>query len=430
MNTTYPRIHLKYGHVTGTRQDGVSIFQGIPFAQAPVGSLRFAAPLPALPFGERDCRQKGPLAPQLPSRLADVMGPLNDTQSEDCLHLTVYTPATKSERKPVVIWLHGGAWQSGGGALDWYNAAALAAHGDVIVVAPNYRLAALGWLYVPGETANVGLLDQELAIQWVHNNIEAFGGDPESITVMGQSAGGSCAVALLARKPLFQRIILQSASLGRGFRLASDAARLSALVLDAAGAESLEHARSLPATKLLQAQRAPAVLNALQSDEIGRALFCPVIDGDIIANDIAACRTLAAGRADVLAGFTLNEMAAFPNVQINSASQHAGEEIFGAPTRLWAQAATQAGRHAWTYRFDYAPSQRFGACHCIELPFLFDTFKAFSDAPMLEGANANACAVISKHMQSNWSAFIHGKSPSWAPFPHINIINHPKPAAG
>ena len=142
------------------------------------------------------------------------MGDFDAPQSEDCLHLTVWTPAADAQRRPVVVWLHGGAWQSGAGALDWYDGARLAGRGDVVVVAVNYRLAALGWLHVPGQTANVGLLDQEAAIDWVMDNIDALGGDPERVTLMGQSAGASSICAMLARRPRFSRAILQSAALG------------------------------------------------------------------------------------------------------------------------------------------------------------------------------------------------------------------------
>ncbi|MDS1139977.1 carboxylesterase family protein [Pusillimonas sp. SM2304] len=416
------RSTTQHGEVIGCRDNGTAVFRAIPYAAAPVGALRFEPPAPPAPYGTRDCTQAGPLAPQLPSRLEDVMGPLDLPQSEDCLHLTVWTPGIDRKKRPVVIWLHGGAWQSGGGAPDWYSGEKLASRGDIVVVAPNYRLAALGWLYIPGATANLGLLDQEAAIQWVHDNIAHFGGDPSNITVMGQSAGGSCIAALLNRKPLFRKAILQSASLGRGFRPAAEAAELGRRVLDAAGAATLEDARRLPYQDLLKAQRAPAVLEALKSDEIGRALFCPVVDGDVIAEPVDAVREKMAGHADVLIGYTLNEMAAFPNVRIGEESQRAGEQVFGAPSMAWARQARDQGRSAWAYRFDYAPTARFGACHCIELPFVFDTFKAFGAAPMLAGSQPHDLRRISDTMQRNWISFIRDGAVDWPAYPHIELI--------
>lgn len=412
----------RQGKVIGLHTGQTNVFRAIPYAAPPVGPLRFAPPSPPAAYTELDCTRPGPLAPQLPSRLEDVMGPLNHPQSEDCLHLTVWTPALDKRKRPVVIWLHGGAWQSGGGAPDWYSGEKLAALGDIVVVAPNYRLAALGWLYVPGMPANLGLLDQEAAIQWVAENIESFGGDPSAITLMGQSAGGSCIAGLLSRKPLFSRAILQSASLGRGFRPAHEASLLGQKVLEAAGAQNLEQARALPYRELLQAQRAPAVLEALKSDEIGRALFCPVIDGEVIAGSIEEIREGNAGKADVLIGYTRNEMAAFPNVQVDDASQAAGDQVFGAPSRDWAQAACAQGRSAWVYRFDHAPTPRYGACHCIELPFVFGTLDAFGSAPMLAGTTADDAARLTERIQSNWITFIRDGSVDWPQFPQVEIL--------
>jgi len=422
MTSTAIRATTRQGTVIGAQENGVTAFRAIPYAAAPVGDLRFQAPQPPTHYDELDCTRKGPLAPQLPSRLQDVMGPLADPQSEDCLHLTVWTPGADSSKRPVLIWLHGGAWQSGGGAPDWYSGAQLAQRGDIVVVAPNYRLAALGWLHFPGATPNAGLLDQEAAIQWVVDNIENFGGDSDAITVMGHSAGGSCIAALQGRQPRFHRAILLSASLGRGFRAPDEAEELSGLVLEAAGARSLEAARKLPYQELLQAQRAPSVMQALQSQEIGRPLFCPVVDGTVVKDDIPVLGKTATARADVLVGYTLNEMAAFPNVQIDEASQRAGEEVFGAPSRQWAQATIAQGKSAWAYRFDYAPTARFGACHCIELPFVFGNFQAFANAPMLHGMPQEEARRVSDTIQTNWLSFIRDGQVDWPATPHLELI--------
>ncbi|MEI8400535.1 MAG: carboxylesterase family protein [Alcaligenaceae bacterium] len=211
-------VTLKQGVVTGLQSQIVTRFLGLRYAQAPTGALRFAAPQPLGPQPMFDATQAGPVCPQRPSRLRNVMGDFEAVQDEDCLRLSIWTPACDQGKRPVVVWLHGGAWQSGGGALPWYDGARLAVRGDCIVVGVNYRLAALGWLFVPGQTANVGLLDEEAAVSWVVENIEHFGGDPARVTLMGQSAGGFNIAAMLARQPLFTRALLQSASLGRGFR--------------------------------------------------------------------------------------------------------------------------------------------------------------------------------------------------------------------
>lgn len=411
-----------HGEVQGTRTQAVCRFSAIPFAEPPVGALRWQPPQPARWRGTLHATAPGPIAPQLPSRLRDAMGDFDLPQSEDCLHLTVWTPVADAQRRPVVVWLHGGAWQSGAGALDWYDGAALAARGDVVVVAPNYRLGPLGWLHVPGETANVGLLDQALAIQWVRQHAAAFGGDPQRITVMGQSAGAMNAACLLTRDdPGFERVILQSTPLGggvrSGVRSGPQAAHLAQVWLQALGVPDLVRARSAPLADVLQAQLAPAVLQALREEGAGRPLFGPTADGQVLAADMAQPLRDATARADVLIGYTRDEMLAFPGMAPGAQSRAAGDALFGAPSHAWATQARSAGRQAWGFRFDTAPTERFGACHCIELPFVFGTWDAFAQAPMLQGLSATHAQTLTAQLQSAWLAFIHGGAPDWAPAP-------------
>jgi para-nitrobenzyl esterase len=414
---------LRAGTLTGVRDaGGICRYSAIPYAQAPVGSLRFAPPEPAAWRGEFDATRAGPVAPQLPSRLRGAMGDFDAPQSEDCLHLTVWTPGADRARRPVVVWLHGGAWQSGGGALDWYDGARLAARGELVVVAVNYRLAALGWLYVPGQTANVGLLDQEAAIDWVLENIQDLGGDPERITVMGQSAGASSICAMLARQPRFSRAILQSAALGRGFRSAAQADVLGQAFLQAAGVDSLDAARGLPVSALLAAQQAPAVQDVLRAEGSSRSQFCPVLDGQVLPQDIAPALKQGASRADVLVAYTRDEMAAFPGHTADADGLQVGEQVFGAPSRQWAEDAVAQGRQAWLARFDVAPTARFGACHCIELPFVFDTVDTFAAAPMLAGLPETHAAQLTRRTQDAWIAFIRGDAPGWPMAPHQHIL--------
>ena len=408
---------LPMGTITGAREGGVCRFSAIPFAQAPVGALRFRPPEPAAWRGRLDAVRPGPVAPQLPSRLRGAMGDFDAPQSEDCLHLTVWTPAADGRKRPVLVWLHGGAWQSGAGALDWYTGARLAARGDIVVVAPNYRLAALGWIAVPGETANVGLLDQEAALDWVAEHVEAFGGDPDRVTVMGQSAGGMSIACMLMRKPRFRRAILQSASLGRGFRTAQQAQAIAGIFLEAAEASSLEQARTLPVEALLAAQRAPRVVEWLAQEGAQRSLFGPVADGQVLPLHADVALAAAAGGADVIVGATRDEMAAFPNMGTDAASAALGDQVFGAPARSWAAEATARGRKAWAYRFDHAPTGRFGACHCIELPFVFDTPEAFTAAPMLQGQQPQDAARLAATLQQAWLAFVRDGDPGWTPWP-------------
>lgn len=408
--------------VTGTRDAGVCRFAAVPYAQPPVGDLRFCPPVPAPLRGEVNARLRGPVPPQLPSRLRDAMGDFDAPQSEDCLHLTIWTPAADERRRPVLVWLHGGAWQSGAGDLDWYSGAALAERGDVVVVAPSYRLGALGWMTMPGGTANLGLLDQEAAIAWVADHIDAFGGDPQRITVMGQSAGGLSIPCLLMRQPRFQRGIMQSASIGRGFRSLDKAHEIAEIFLRAAGASGIEQARKLPVSALLQAQSDTTVVQWLANEGAQRSLFGPVADGQVLPLQPQEALRAAAGRVDVIAGYALDEMAAFPGGGVNDKSRQLGDQIYGAPARQWAADATAQGRQAWSYRFDHRPNPRFGACHCIELPFVFDSFAAFTDAPMLQGLEDDDARRIREHMQSAWIRFARDGHPGWAPWPQQHVF--------
>ncbi|MFJ1299206.1 carboxylesterase family protein [Pseudomonadota bacterium AL_CKDN230030165-1A_HGKHYDSX7] len=410
------------GVIHGQRHGGVCRFSALPYAAAPVGPLRWAPPQPASWQGTLDATRPGPVAPQRPSRLRDAMGDFDAAQSEDCLHLTVWTPAPDAARRPVVVWLHGGAWQSGGGALPWYDGAPLAAAGDVVVVGVNYRLAALGWLCLPGQTANVGLLDQEAALDWVIANIGAFGGDPERITMMGQSAGASSLCAMLTRKPRFKRAILQSAALGRGFRTASQAEAIAQAVMRACGAGSLDDLRAVPVDSLLHAQQDAGVLAALEAEGAHRSLFGPVADGEVLSHDVESALTSAAGRADVLVSYTRDEMAAFPGMARDAAGQALGESIFGAPARAWVARAKAMGRQAWLARFDVAPTERFGACHCIDLPFVFGTLEAYTEAPMLTGLEPAEARALVRQTQRAWLAFVRGDAPDWPAAPHEQIL--------
>lgn len=412
----------KQGRILGVREREVCCFRAIPYAQPPVGDLRFCPPETARWIGTLDARQPGPVAPQLPSRLRDAMGDFEAPQSEDCLHLTVWTPAVDQRRRPVLVWLHGGAWQSGAGALDWYSGARLAARGDLVVVAPNYRLGPLGWMAIPGATANLGLLDQEAALDWVFEHIECFGGDPTSVTVMGQSAGAMNIACMLMRKPGFQKAILQSASLGRGFRSIGKAHEVAECFLGAAGAASLQEARQLPVHSLLEAQRAPAVIEWLAAEGAQRSLFGPVADGQVLPLNPEETVFRAAASADVMVGYNLDEMAAFPGQGLHDKSRALGELIYGQPARHWARDASAQGRKAWFYRFDHRANETFGACHCAELPYVFNTLPEFAMAPMCRGVSEQDASRLGNEMQESWISFVRDGDPGWAAWPQQKIF--------
>jgi len=215
----YPIANTKYGEVAGRFRNGVELFAGIPYASPPVGNLRFAAPSPLESWeGVKDAKRFSPASPQLPGEgLTDRFPVLWD---EDCLYLNVVTPASDGKKRPVYVWIHGGAYRRGQGGVAWYDGTSFASRGDVVVVTINYRLGAFGFTELGkhfGEKFSSsglnGLLDQIAALQWVQENIASFGGDPDQVTVGGESAGAFSVANLLASplaKGLFHRAIAQS----------------------------------------------------------------------------------------------------------------------------------------------------------------------------------------------------------------------------
>jgi para-nitrobenzyl esterase len=213
-----PVVHVEYGTVRGVSNGGVSTFLGLPYAAAPTGNLRWRAPRPAVSWhGIRDASQFGPSCPQ--QQIGNPFYPPGPI-SEDCLYLNVYTPALPDRQghsRPVVVWIHGGGLTQDAGRN--YGGTKLAADGAVVVTI-NYRLGALGFLAHPalaawlgGPAGNYGLMDQQAALRWVQHNIAGFGGNPDNVTIAGQSAGGLSVLAHLVSRSsrgLFQRAIVQS----------------------------------------------------------------------------------------------------------------------------------------------------------------------------------------------------------------------------
>ena len=203
------------GKVQGYSNRGVIKFKGIPYAVPPIGNLRFKLPIPIEPWeGIHNATKYGPVAPQPASALENMFSDPLPNSEADCLTLNIWTESLKNEAKPGMFFIHGGAFLTGSGrALDGSR---LVLRGDVVVVSINYRLGPLGFLYMPDlpdTSPNVGLLDMVTALKWVKENISRFGGDPENITIFGESAGGSAVACLLAMplaKSLFHRAILQS----------------------------------------------------------------------------------------------------------------------------------------------------------------------------------------------------------------------------
>jgi len=460
VETTSVEIETGSGKLRGRRQNGIETFRGIPYAAAPIGSQRFKPPRLAPQWaGVRDAIEPGPVCPQTPSRLRFAMGDFIARQDEDCLHVTVWTPKADSGRRPVLVWLHGGAYMSGAGAIDWYSGETLAREGDLVVVGVNYRVGALGFLHRPDwSPGNLGLLDQQAALEWVRDNIAAFGGEPDNVTLWGQSAGAQSITFLLARpqtRGLFRRVILQSAPFGSlprpreaGVAMAETFAR--ELGFDASAATERKLSQ-VPLDPLFAAQGAVGaqVAKDTQRGGLPSPPFWPVGDGVVVPTPerYAAAMTDAAQYLDVMIGTTREEMGVFfaynPAVQglekppipaIDSErlkarrpaasatqlfSDYCGEQIFLNGSVEWAVNAAHAGRRVYLYQFDWpSPDRKLQSCHCLDLPFVFGTRKAFADAPMLNGADSGDIDALSAVMRASWIAFARNGDPNHLSLPH------------
>ena len=254
-------VSTEKGKLGGVQKDGFQEFLGIPFARPPIGKHRFCAPEPCDAWiGVRDASVFGPSAPQMPS-LAGMtpVGPFH----EDCLYLNVYTPAADHKKRTVMFFIHGGAFVGGSGTTPMYHGAPLLSRHDVVLVTINYRLGALGYLDLSGiggadrgAVANCGQLDQIAALKWVQANIAAFGGNPDDVTIFGESAGSMAVATLLAMpeaKGLFKKAICQSGGANNALSR-SEADDLGRAFLKTAGLSTTDELWDIPAEKMVEIQ--------------------------------------------------------------------------------------------------------------------------------------------------------------------------------
>src|SRR5437588_9381775 len=252
-------VETTTGAVEGRLKDGIFDFRGIPYAAPPVGGLPSRPPQPAEPWtGVRDATRFGPTAPQNIGAMERMFGAPPQPMDEDCLTLNVWTPACDDGKRPVMVWIHGGAFLFGTGATPWYDGRSFA-RDDVVLVTINYRLGAFGFLHVDGQ-GNNGILDQVSALEWVRDNIAAFGGDPGNVTAFGESAGAMSVGTLLglpAAKGLFVKAIPESGAAHHG-KAVEEATRVTPEIPAAlglgAGNGAVHRLRALPAAAVLEAQ--------------------------------------------------------------------------------------------------------------------------------------------------------------------------------
>jgi para-nitrobenzyl esterase len=322
-----PIVETQRGTVRGTDEDGITSFRGIPFAAPPTGSRRFLPPVAAQPWRQTlDARHAGPAPPQIVDALSkslglDFPGPIQ----EDALQLNVWTPGPAGTPRPVLVWLHGGAFATGSGTSPLYAGNQLAARGDVVVVTINYRVGALGFSHLApllshapaGSGANLGLQDQLAALRWVQDEIAAFGGDPQCVTAFGESAGAGSLCALLAMpsaRGLFQRAIIQSAApdgiLSEDEGRARAIQLVGALGLDARNLD-LEKLQQLPMERILEAQQTCIEAGPHRTG----MFFAPVIDGETLPErPLDAVAKGAASGIPLLIGTTEQEMQLYATV--------------------------------------------------------------------------------------------------------------------
>lgn len=417
------------------RNNGVIAAHGIVYAHAD----RFERPELVTPVG--DARQPGPQCPQVPGPLEAMLGGGDIPMDEDCLSLSVWTPRLDGAR-PVLVWVHGGAFVTGTGAMPWYDGGALASRGDVVVVSVNYRLGALGFI---GDR-NCGVWDQITALEWVQENISHFGGDPSAVTVFGESAGGSSVVTLLAAPAahgLFRAAWAMSPSL-RQLRSSTRADEVAERMFSLCGATSLDELRHVDLETLLGAQAevlrdrvagfdafaptagtdglpasitaaaaanpVPLVLGTTRDEMLLFAAMDPAsssLDADGVRERV---RTIAGNDADdMLAAYRRHRPDATP-VQLLSAVTT--DQTFRVPAQRLAEQRVAASHSTWSTWFTW-PSPAFGglgACHGLDIPFAFHNL----DRPgvtRFTGDAADRVAVADGHADALLAFARDGRAP-------------------
>lgn len=437
-------VRVKQGRLHGKLEGDTRLFLGIPYAKPPVGELRFALPQAADGWkGVREAVEFGPVCPQPPGALGAP-----GVQSEDCLSLNVYAPqVAKKDKLPVMVFIHGGAFVSGGSTS--YDGVKLTEEGDVIVVTLNYRLGALGFLAHPGldderskhePSGNDAFRDQQVALSWVRKNIDAFGGDEKNVTVFGESAGGMSACLHMvspSSKKLGDRFIIESASCVAGMPIIKkDAAQTIgqnlASALCAEAADPIACLREKPASEIVAWGASSGISGAGWGPVINPVdKFLPAHPIGLIAlglhhevpfiigsntNEWALFQaiglspvvpTVAAFDAAVEAQF--GPVAPLVKLQYPVASDAAAnptfvrlmtDAVFRCPARMLSRLTGLHGTPSYLYSFDFGP-----AYHAFELPYVFGNPNPRLGAPTL-------VEPLRETVQSYWTQFAKAGDPN------------------
>jgi len=453
-----------------SRPDGTTAYLGVRYAHAPRGG----APVPEPSWdGVRPAVGHGPICPQIPGVLEQGMG-LGAVMDEECLSLSVHVPpaaagAAQSPRRPVLVWVHGGAFETGAGSAPWYDGGALAARYGMVVVSVNYRLGIFGFW----RERNLGLLDQVEALRWVHRHIEAFGGDPDRVTVFGESAGGCSVLALLA-SPLTEGLVhaawAMSPSTGQ-MRTLDRADQVAGHLLDLAGLASEDDLFALSSEALLDVQRRAGA-------EPGRGfdLFAPTLGGHGLPVDTIGA--LARRTVPLVLGTCADEhrlwgafdpaFAAmdpedlerrvgvlFPGTSGDVVERYQAHRPGHTPGQLMsavmtddafrsraiavAEARVAAGSPTWMYWFTWA-SPAFGgvlgSCHGLDIPFAFHQLDApgvalftgdGGDRHGVADAYAGALAHLADHGGGSWPQYDTDRRATWRVDLDSAVLDDPEP---
>ncbi|MGN7201984.1 carboxylesterase/lipase family protein [Arthrobacter sp. SAFR-044] len=472
------RLSTPAGSVRGSSldADGTTIhrFLGIPYAAPPSGANRFRPPVPAAPWaGVLDCTAAGPAAPQNPENPAPPGARPRTWSEEGCLNLNIWTPATDGPGRPVMVWIHGGAYLSGANSDGMYDGARLAAAAGVVLVSINYRLGALGFLHLADllgqgyeDSSNLALLDQLEALRWVRRNIAAFGGDPDNVTVFGESAGAAAIGTLLgmpASEGLFRRAIMQSGTVER-YRRPEESARVSAGFLGLCGLDgpTAKELLTLPVERLLEAQAALERQLAAKTFAVPLPFQPTVGTPSLPVPPLDSVHAGLNSGVDLLIGTNLNEgsfavemrpaaagdpdypdraAAVLASAGVPSADasgytealtrvlsrQPGGKELLEAaiadtvyrqPSNRLLAARQEAARNGAGKTFAYlftwrspAMGGKLGACHALDIPFVFRHLDAPEAAFLTRGM---APQSLSDAMSGAWAAFAATGNPASA----------------
>lgn len=460
-------VTTQSGEVKGKSSEGVIVFKGIPYAAAPVGEFRFAAPAPHPAWqGVRDALQSGATAP-FPRPAA---GDIDDVptlgngwiKGDDFLTANIWTPETGDKQLPVMVYIHGGAFAIGTSDVPLFDGTNFAKKG-VVLVSVNYRMGIEGFLKIPGVPTNIGIRDQIAALRWVKDNIAAFGGDPNNVTVFGESAGAISVGVLLASpaaKGLFKRCIMESGS-GQATFSVEQADRIASQYAKTLKIKNNREAyMQFTPEELLAAQgKVKPKMVSLETETHpdptgGVALYFPIIDGEIIEDiPLNVLRNKKGNTCDLLIGYNTDEMNYFliptgllKKIRLNLVLNMAVSKVHPAPSALitifkkehprknlgqlfsailtsyqaqvpsirFANAQAQSGAATFMYEFAWPSSVKnfsYGAYHGVEMPFVFNNLQSKGFRGML--GPLGGPQQLADKMQDAWVKFAKTGNPGW-----------------